>query len=148
MSLEEDDCGNVRSLFQCMVSDREVAKTKTFTIGRSKVSYVFKLGPLLAMWLCQSVVNSEWTFSLILDKTTTNQRQKEIDLLFRFWDENINYIVTIYLRSLYFGRATAAHLTCMLTDVMDSDVWHPVGKAVLCIIRCAKHKQDCMEKFE
>lgn len=148
MSLEEDDCGNVRSLFQCMVSDREVAKTKTFTIGRSKVSYVFKLGPLLAMWLCQSVVNSEWTFSLILDKTTTNQRQKEIDLLFRFWDENINYIVTIYLRSLYFGRATAAHLTCTLTDVMDSDVWHPMGKAVLCIIRCAKHKQDCMEKFE
>lgn len=97
---------------------------------------------------CVKVVNSEWTFSLILDKTTTNQRQKEIDLLFRFWDENINYIVTIYLRSLYFGRATAAHLTCTLTDVMDSDVWHPMGKAVLCIIRCAKHKQDCMEKFE
>ena len=131
-----------------MVSDREVAKTKTFTIGRSKVSYVFQLGPLLVMWLCQSVANSEWAFSLILDETTTNQRQKEIDLLFRFWDENINYIVTVYLRSLYFGRATAAHLTSTLTDVMDSDMWHPMGKTVLCIIRYAKHKQDCMEKFE
>ena len=104
-----------------MFSDSEIAKT--FTMGRRKVSYVFtdELGPLLAKWLCQSVSNSG-AFSLISDKTTTNQRQKQINLLFRFWGENINCIVAKYLGLLYFGRATAADLTNMLTDVMDSNI--------------------------
>ena len=40
---------------------------------------------------------------------------------FPFWDKNTNHIVTRYLGLLYFGRATAADLTSMLTDVMNSD---------------------------
>ena len=44
-----------------------------------------------------------------------------MDILLRFWDENTNYIVTKYLGSLYFDRATAVDLTSMLTDVMDSE---------------------------
>ena len=44
-----------------------------------------------------------------------------MDLLIHFWDENTNYIITKHLGLLYFGRATAADLTSMLIDVMDSD---------------------------
>ena len=121
---EEDmplrNCDNATSLFQCMFSDSRIAKT--FTIGRSKASYIFQdwLGSLLAKWLCQSASNSEEAFSLIFDEATTNQRQKQMDLL-RFWDKNINCIVTKYLGSLYFGRATATDLTSMLTDIMNGD---------------------------
>ena len=43
-----------------------------------------------------------------------------MDLL-HFWDKNTNYIVTKYLGLLYFGRATVADLTSIVTDVMDSD---------------------------
>ena len=58
---------------------------------------------------------------LVFDETTTNQRQKQMDLLLRFWDGNTNCIVSKYLGPPYFDRATAADLTSMLTDVMDSD---------------------------
>ena len=74
----------------------------------------------MAKWLCQSVYNSEGAFSLIFDETATNQRQKQMDLL-HFWDKNTNHIVTKYLGLLYFGRATVAGLTSIVTDVMDSD---------------------------
>ena len=58
-----------------MFSESEIAKT--FTIGRSKASYVFQdgLGLLLAKWLCQSVSNSEGAFSLTLDETTQSARE-------------------------------------------------------------------------
>ena len=81
------------------------------------------LGALLAKWLCQNVSSLEGVFSLLFDETTINQQQQnQVDLLFRFWDENTNCIVTKYLGLLYFGRTTAAtDLTSMLTDVMDSD---------------------------
>ena len=53
-------------LFQYMFSDSEIVKT--FTMGRSKASYVFQDGlePLLANWLCQSVYNSKGVFKSYL----------------------------------------------------------------------------------
>ena len=122
---EEDmtlrDCDNVPALFQRMFSDSEIAKA--FTMGRSKASYVLQdgLGPLLAKWLCENVSESEGTFSLIFDETTTNQRQKQMDLLLRYWDEKINLVVTKYLRSLNFCRAGATDLASMMLDVIDGD---------------------------
>ena len=68
--------------------------------------------------MCQSVSDSEGPFSLIFDKTTTNQQQKQRDLLVHFWDENG---ITKNLGLFYFGRATVADHTSMLTDVMDTD---------------------------
>ena len=60
-------------------------------MGRSKLPMFFKMG-----WdhCCQNVSNPEGAFSLIFDETTTNQSQKQMDLLLRFIDENTNYIVT------------------------------------------------------
>ena len=53
-------------LFQYMFSDSEIVKT--FTMGRSKASYVFQdvLEPLLANWLCQSVYNLKGVFKSYL----------------------------------------------------------------------------------
>ena len=78
------NCENVPSLFQCIFSGCEFVKT--FTMGRNKVSYIFQegLGLLLAKRLCQSVPSSDGAYSLIFDETTTNQRQKQMDLLLHF----------------------------------------------------------------
>ena len=87
MSLQDSD--NVPALFQNMFTDSEIAKS--FTMGRNKATYIYQdgLGSLLASWLCKDVSKSEGTFSLIFYETTMNQRKKQMDLLLRFWDENI-----------------------------------------------------------
>lgn len=119
MTLRDSD--NTPKLFQAMFPDSQVAKA--FTMGRSKASYILQdgLGPLLSKWLCQTVAKSEGLFTFIFDEATTNQKKKQMDLLLRFWNEELNQIVTRYLGSLYFGRATAADLASMLEDIMNSD---------------------------
>ena len=60
------NCDNGPFVIQYMFSDSEIVKT--FTMGRSKASYVFQDGlePLLANWLCQSVYNSKGVFKSYL----------------------------------------------------------------------------------
>ena len=43
----------------------------------------------------------------MFDETTTQQNKKQMDVLIRFWDEDQNLVVTRYLSSLFFARATA-----------------------------------------
>ena len=77
-------CDNVPLLFQKMFPDSQIPKE--FTISKNKASYVLQdgLGPLLANWLCKSVSDSEGAFSFIFDETTTNQKQKQMDLFYGF----------------------------------------------------------------
>ena len=55
----------------------------------------------------------------MFDKTTTNQKQKQIDLLLRFWDEQLSCIATKYLESLFFARTTTTDISKMFVDVMN-----------------------------
>ena len=117
------DCDNTPLLFRKMFSDPEVCKH--FTMGRDKASYLFQdgIGPLLAEYLCSAIKKAECCYTLIFDETTTVQNQKQMDLLIRYWDEDLGEVVTSYLGSLFFGRADAKDVTEMiLNELIDYDL--------------------------
>lgn len=115
---EEDmflrNCDNALSLFLCIFSDSEIAQI--FTMGKAKLPMFFKMG-----WDHCRQSDCAKVFSIQNDETTTNQRQKQMDLLLYFLDKNTNYIVTKHLGSFYFGRTTSADHTSMLTVPIRED---------------------------
>ena len=110
------DCDNTPIFFQNMFSNSAIARS--FSMSNGKASYVMQdgLGPLLASWLCESLSASKGAFALMFDETTTLQNRKQMDILVRYWDETQHQILTKYLGSMFFGRATASDITAMLME--------------------------------
>ncbi|XP_047132571.1 uncharacterized protein LOC124811258 isoform X3 [Hydra vulgaris] len=114
-------CDNTPILFQRMFPDSKISHG--FTMSRQKASYILQdgLGPLLEKRLCNSITLSQVAFTLMFDETTTSQQRKQMDLLCRFWSEDENQVVTKYLTSLFFGRATAEDVKTMLADLRHNE---------------------------
>ncbi|XP_065640869.1 uncharacterized protein LOC124819158 [Hydra vulgaris] len=114
-------CDNTPILFQRMFPDSKISQC--FTMSRQKASYILQdgLGPLLEKRLCNSITLSQGAFTLMFDETTTSQQRKQMDLLCRFWSEDENQVVTKYLTSLFFGRATAEDVKTMLADLRHNE---------------------------
>ena len=90
-------------------------------MSKDKELYVFQDGlrPLLGEKICQAVQKFEGALTLMFDKTTTAQVKKQMDLLLTYWDEESEEVVTKYLESLFFGRATAVDiLKCLVKFTM------------------------------
>ena len=118
------DCNHTPELFQNMFPDSEISQN--FSMSKDKASYVFQDGlrPLLGEKICQAVKKSEGAFTLMFDETTTAQVKKEMDLLLTYWDQDAEDVVTKYLDSLFFGRATAVDIVNMFCKIHDGDEFH------------------------
>ena len=94
-------------------------------MSKSKVSCIFQdgLGPLLLKWIFQSVHRSSSYFKIMFDETTTEQKIKQMDISVQYWDEEKHLVVTKYLGSLTFCRATAVDITKMFTDLQDNKIY-------------------------
>ena len=57
----------------------------------------------------------------MFDETTTTQQRKQMDLLCCFWSEEENEVVTKYLTSFFFGRATAKDVKEMLASLQHNE---------------------------
>nr|XP_047145416.1 uncharacterized protein LOC124818488 [Hydra vulgaris] len=57
----------------------------------------------------------------MFNETTTSQQRKQMDLLCLFRSEVENQVVTKYLTSLFFGRATAEDVKTMLADLHHNE---------------------------
>ena len=121
---EEDyslrSCDNTPKLFQSMFPEDPISKR--FTMSRTKASYAIGdgLGPLVAKEICQALQDSEGTFTLMFDETTTLQKRKQMDLLVRFWCERDHLVVTRYITSFFFSRAPADHIVKLIVNMMEN----------------------------
>ena len=92
-------------------------------MSKSKVSYIFQdgLDQLLLKWTCSCFSSS--CFTITFDETTTEQKIKQMVILVRYWDEEKHLVVTKYLGSLTFCRATAVDITKMFIDLQDNKIY-------------------------
>ena len=84
----------------------------------------FRMVYTLGEKICQAVQKSEGAFTLMFDETTMAQVKKQMDLLLTYWDEDAEEVVTKYLDSLFFGRATAVDIVNMFCKIHDGDEFH------------------------
>lgn len=52
----------------------------------------------------------------MFNEATTVQHQEQLDILWRYWDEDEERIVKKYLTSLLFARAKGLNITNMISD--------------------------------
>lgn len=88
-------------LFQRMFPDSAVANK--FAMSRQKASYTVAdgIGPFLEKKIIEDVSKSDGCFTLMYDETTTAQNKKQMDLLFRYWSNEENKVVTKYFSSFF-----------------------------------------------
>ena len=94
-------CDHLSDTFYSMFSDSEIEKQ--LSMARQKASNIIqdRIGPLLENNFRCSLSKADGTFTLMFNETTTMQRKRQIDILFRFWCEGTHKLVV-------FGMATAA----------------------------------------
>ena len=108
---------NLGPCYQQQFPDSQIAKN--VAIGHGKMSYVVGhgLGPYFAKLNVNNLVAGNSFFTLHFDKTVTAQKQKQMDLLVRFWSEIHNEVKVKYLTSIMFGHAKAADV---VTEIMQA----------------------------
>jgi len=114
------DADRTPSLFQKMFPDSAIANK--FAMSRQKASYTISdgIGPFLEKEIIEDVRKSDACFTLMYDETTTSQTKKQMDLLFRYWSNTENKVVTKYFSSLFFGRAKADEIVAMLKELQET----------------------------
>lgn len=102
---------NTNTLFQKMFPDSVIAKK--FSCGETKCSYLiqFGLAPYFKTDLANKVQKPETIFVVSFDESLNKVLQEEqMDLLLRFWDEELNRVVTRYYDSVFLGHTRAEDL--------------------------------------
>ena len=116
-------CDDIVDLFKIMFENDDVTtdKNNNFSLGRHKASYVMAhgLGPYCLKQLVEEVKKCESAFTLMFDETTTAKKQKQMDILVRYWSEVTNKVETKYVTSFMFGRAKAEKLAKMLMGLQN-----------------------------
>lgn len=98
-------------LFQAMFPDSQIARQ--FKCGPSKCSYLIKFG--LSEYYRGEMLNlvkgRNGVFVVSFDESLNKTIQEEqMDLLVRFWDSELNKVVTRYFTSVFLGHTTADDL--------------------------------------
>ena len=114
-------CAGVPKLFETMFSDSNTGKG--FTISRQKTLHIVSdgVGPLNGKRLCNDIGSSGETFTALLDETTTVQNNKQTDVLIRYWTKSEGLIVTQYLISFFFGRATGDYVVDLFLQLQQDE---------------------------
>ena len=123
-------CDGVGELFHQMfpgpISD-------DFTCNAAKASYIvrFGLGPYFKTALMRDVIDSNHSYTLHYDETTTAQVRKQFDLVVRYWSNQQQRIVVRYFDSLFFGHAQASMVvSSMLENLANNGI--PLNR-LLCL---------------
>ena len=126
--VSEDDlslhtCDDISTLFERMFPDSNIANL--ITMSRRKISYVLQdgLGPLLLSWLCDNILKSTGCYTLMFNETTTEQNQKQRDLLIRYFNETEEKVVTKFLGCVMFCRATADDICDLFIKLHDDKIY-------------------------
>lgn len=130
-----NSCEDIVPLFKIMFDEDEVNKDKTkFSLGRLKASYViaYGLGPYCLKQLVQELKKCESAFTLMFDETTNAKKQKQMDILIRYWSEVANLVETKYMTSFMFGRAKGEKLVEMLMGLQNHTDMSAVPWEKLC----------------
>lgn len=94
-------------IFREMFPDSEIAKT--YSMGDSKLRYsvVYGLAPYFKSQLESSIRSSIYLVACFDEAFNKITRSKQMDLIYRFWDDRQNVVATRYSTSLFMGHATA-----------------------------------------
>ena len=102
---------NTNTLFQKMFPDSEIAKK--FSCGETKCSYLiqFGLAPYFKADLASKIQKPGTILVVSFDESLNKVLQEEqMDLLLRFWDVELNRVVTRYYDSVFLGHTRAEDL--------------------------------------
>jgi len=97
-----------------MFPDSEI--TKKFSCGSTKCSYIIRFGlaPFYKEELANKVHQAGTIFVVSFDESLNKVLQEEqMDLLLRFWDNELDRIVTRYFDSVFLGHTRAQDLLKM-----------------------------------
>ena len=116
-------CDNISKLFMWMFPGIIFSHLQ---LGRSKVSYVVSDGHSPCI-LKMDIKNCGMGYTVMFDETTTNQNRKQLDMLIRYWSNYRKQIVSKYLTSVFFGRASGVDISLnILQAIKETDL--PLGK--------------------
>ena len=102
---------NTNTLFQKMFPDSAIARK--FSCGETKCSYLiqFGLAPYFKEDLSNKIQKPGTIFVVSFDESLNKVLQEEqMDLLLRFWDDELNRVVTRYFDSVFLGYTRAEDL--------------------------------------
>ena len=66
-------------------------------------------------------------YTVMFDETTTNQNRKQLDMLIRCWSNYRKQIVSKYLTSVFFGRASGVDISLNILQAIK-ETGLPLGK--------------------
>lgn len=101
---------DISQLFSKMFSDSQIAQS--FSCGATKCAYLtcFGIYPYFHELLLEKVQKVR-CYSISFDETLNQFGQKkQMDLIVRFWDSDVNKVTDRYFTSEFLGHATAADL--------------------------------------
>lgn len=107
-----NSCRDLGSLFKKMFCDSAVAQK--FTLGSTKASYFISYGlaPHFKNRLVDEVAKCE-SFVVCFDEAFNKiAKRSQMDLVVRFWNNELNKVATRYLTSTFMGHTTA-------NDILD-----------------------------
>lgn len=102
---------NTEKLFQRMFPDSEIAKK--LSCGKTKCAYLVKYGlaPYFYEKMLSVLPKPETLFSVSFDESFNKVIQEEqMDLLVRYWDDEVKEVVTRYFGSEFLGHTRAGDL--------------------------------------
>ena len=114
-------CDGVPKLFETMFSDSNIGKG--FTMSTQKTLHIVfdGVGPLNGKRLCNDIASSEGIFTVLFDETMTVQNKKQTDVLIPYWNKSEGLIVTQYLISFFFGRATGDYIVDLFLQLQEDE---------------------------
>ena len=76
-------------------------------LGRSKASYIIsdRRRPCILDETVKDIKNCGTGYTAMFDKTTTNQKRKQLHILIRYWSNERKQIVSKYLTSALFWKS-------------------------------------------